>query len=217
MNQKLEDIKLLLKNDRRIAVAAGFIVVVFVVWLLVTSGGQSGNRRQVRIKPTGDASEMGSDPTTAYGDLIVAFKNDIETSKAERREMFDTLVRNNKDFEQHKERVTGIFETLVDRFEQLSREVDALAVALRTREENIPLETERVLDGPDGLNSFGPEEPEVTEPPQEPQPLRVSVIAPGDTVPVELITGVNAPVDGTPYPVVFRFLGPITGRSEGVV
>ncbi len=44
-------------------------------------------------------------------------------------------------------------------------------------------------------------------------PASPRVITPGDAVSVTLLTGVNAPVDGTPYPVVFKLDGPITGAN----
>ena len=63
----------------------------------------------------------------------------------------------------------------------------------------------------DTLDSFGFEEASVPPPPLPPVQSRVTFIAPGDSVPVTLLTGVNAPVDGTPYPVVFKLNGPIAG------
>ncbi|MCB0322079.1 MAG: TraB/VirB10 family protein [Bdellovibrionales bacterium] len=207
MKQQLEDIKLLLKNDKRIAAAAIFIAIALFVWLL--TGTESPQRRRIVKEVT--PSEQGMGSTEAYGDLIVAFRNDIEEGKKQRKEMNDVLYRTTVDLKEHKERVTGIFETLVDKFEQLAREVDALAAALRTQGEQIPLPSARELDGPDELEPMGFDTPTVAPPPPEPQPLRVSVIAPGDSATVSLVTGVNAPTDGTPYPVVFKLTGPITG------
>ena len=209
MSQKLEDLKLLIKNDRRVWAIAGFIGVALFIWLL-TNSGDSGPRKRRMVADTG-ASKAGMGATEAFSDLILAFKNDIETAKGERKEMYEVLHRTKTDLDEHKERVTGIFETLVDKFEQLAREVDTLAEALRDRETQVPLPTRADLEGPDDLESLEFETPIVEEEPPEIQPLRVSVIAPGDSVPVELITGVNAPTDGTPYPVVFKLTGPIEG------
>jgi len=207
MSQQLEDIKLLIKNDKRLWFVAGFLIVALLVTMLTGTGGKK--KRRI-VRETAPSSQgMGSEE--AYGDLIVAFKNDIENAKGERKEMFDVLHRTTVDLKEHKERVTGIFETLVDKFEQLAREVDSLAAAMRNQQDQIPLPTRQELEGPDELEPLGFDTPTVTPPPPEPQPLRVSVIAPGDQVQVELITGVNAPTDGTPYPVVFRLVGSIEG------
>lgn len=207
MSQQLEDLKLLIKNDRRIWFVAAFVVVALFVWVLTGTGGTK--KRRIVRDTTPSTQGMGSEE--AFGDLIVAFKNDIDTAKSERKEMYDVLYRTTADLKEHKERVTGIFETLVDKFEQLAREVDTLAAALRNQQDQIPLPSNRELDGPDELEPLGFDTPTVAPPPPEPEPLRVSVIAPGDQVQVQLITGVNAPTDGTPYPVVFRLVGPIEG------
>ncbi len=207
MSQNLEDIKLLIKNDRRIWAVGGFIIVALFIWTLTNSGGT----KRSRIVKEVTSSKQGMGPDEAYGDLIVAFRNDIETAKTERKEMYDVLYRTTTDLKEHKERVTGIFETLVDKFEQLAREVDALAAAMRAQQDTIPLPASRELDGPDELEPLGFDTPTVAPPPPEPKPLRVSVIAPGDSATVQLVTGVNAPTDGTPYPVVFKLTGPISG------
>lgn len=208
MNQKFEDIRLMIKNDRRIWAGAGFIIAALFVWILTDDGG--GTRKQRIVKEVAP-SEQGTGSEEQYGDLIIAFRQDIERGKQERKEQGEILLRTTQDLKEHKERVTGIFETLVDKFEQLSREVDSLAAALRAQQEQIPLPGPRQLEGPDELEPLGFDTAQVAPPPPEPQPLRVSVIAPGDSVTVQLLTGVMAPVDGTPYPVVFKLTGPIEG------
>ncbi len=208
MSQSLEDLKLIIKTDKRVWAAGGFIIIALFIWMLTDD---SGRKRTRKLRPTTAASEQGTGARDAYGDLIVAFKNDIETAKNERSEMYNVLQRVTTDLGEHKQRVTGIFETLVDKFEQLAREVDALAAALKARQDSIPLPDGREIDGPDELDPLWNDEPTVAPLPDEPQPLRVSVIAPGDSVQVQLITGVNAPTDGTPYPVVFKLSGPIEG------
>lgn len=207
MKQRIEDIKLLLKNDRRIWAAAGFIIVALFIWTLTDNS--RGQRH--KIVPPQKASEQGMGGGEIYGDLIVAFKNDIEQGKSERKEMNAELQRITQDFKEHKERVTGIFETLVDKFEQLARDVDALAAAMRNQQDTVPLPQTPEMEGPDELEPIGFEENQVAPAPKEQPPMRVSVIAPGDNVTVQLLTGVNAPVDGTPYPVVFKITGPISG------
>jgi hypothetical protein len=209
MNQKLDDLKLLLKNDRRVWAAAGFIVVALFIWVLTNQGG--GRRAPAHMPIESTASKQGTGADEGFADLIVAFKNDIEAGKKDRIEMNDVLQRTKKDLNDYKERSTGIFETLVDKFEQISREVDALAAAVKSTNEDTPLPPPKELEGEDSLEQIFPEEPTVAPPPPEPQPVRVSVIAPGDSVTVTLLTGVNAPVDGTPYPVVFKLTGPISG------
>ncbi|HQH28558.1 MAG TPA: hypothetical protein PLP17_14265, partial [Oligoflexia bacterium] len=138
MNQKLDDLKLLLKNDRRVWAAAGFIVVALFVWMLTNQGG-GGPRRPATLPIDQNASKQGTGGEEGFADLIVAFKSDIEDGKKQRTEMYDVMQRTKKDLADYKERSTGIFETLVDKFEQLSREVDALAAAVKQTNEEVPL------------------------------------------------------------------------------
>lgn len=180
-------------------------MMVLFIWLLTN---QEPRRR---VLPPERASQQGMGANEQYGDLIQAFKNDIDSSKVKQAEMTAILTRTNTDLRDHKEKVSGIFETLVDKFEQLAREVDSLAAALKAQQDAVPVPDARQMDGPDTLEPFGLETPTVARPPEPPRPTRVSVIAPGDSVEIQLLTGVMAPVDGTPYPVVFRLNGPITG------
>ena len=211
MKQVIEDIKVLLKNDKRIMAAAGFVVVALLFWLL--TGATSGNKRQrpIRMANSNAASEAGSAADEQYNDLIVSFGNQLEEGKKQRTELYNVLERTTQDFSEHKQRVTGIFETLVDRFEQLAREVDLLATAMKQANETPPLPPRNEEIGPDELEPFGEPDADTVAPPPPELPPRVSVIAPGDSVPVRLLTGVNAPTDGTPYPVVFELAGPIEG------
>ena len=89
MSMKLDDLKLLIKNDRRIMFAAIFLIVAIFITLL-TSGG--GKQRRARIVPEVNPSQQGTGANEAYGDLIVAFKNDIESGKQERRELYLSLI-----------------------------------------------------------------------------------------------------------------------------
>lgn len=205
MNEKIRDLKLLVKNDRRVWFFGAFVLAALFIWSLTN---QPNRRRHI---PDDKPSNQGMGTTEQYGDLIQAFKNDIESAKKEQAQMNDVLTRNTVELKEHKERVSGIFETIVDKFENLQREVDSLAAALKQQQEAPTSEQAKNLEGPDTVESIGFDTPNVAPPPPEPKPLRVSVIAPGDSVDVELLTGVNAPVDGTPYPVVFKLSGPISG------
>lgn len=205
MSQKLDDLKLLLKNDKRLWFAGGFIVLVLFVWMLTDQ-----TPRRVR-RPEEQASKQGMGAEEQFGDLIRAFDNEIKASKDEQAEMRAVITRTNTELKEHKERVTGIFENLVDRFEQLSREVDTLASTLNKQTAE-PLPVPRPIEAPEeGVEKFGEELPPPPPPPAPPRRPRVSVIMPGDSVDVTLLTGVNAPVDGTPYPVVFQLNGSVGG------
>lgn len=73
------------------------------------------------------------------------------------------------------------------------------------------------VESVDALASFG----EVTEPaiapPAPPAPKRMAVIMPGDSVRAKLLAGVNAPTDGTPYPVVLKLIGNVEGPDHSTL
>ena len=180
MNQKLQDLKLLFQNDKRIWAAAAFIVAALFVWVLTNDAPR-------RIKrPEEQASKQGMGSEEQFGDLIKAFENEIKTSKDEQAEMKAVLARTNTDLKEHKDRVTGIFENLVDRFEQLAREVDNLA-SIVNKPQPEPLPYKPPESSPDeGIEKFGEEIPPPPPPPVPPRRPRVSVLMPGDSVDVTL-------------------------------
>lgn len=209
MNQKLEDFKTLIKNDKRIAAALGFVVLCFL--FLMFSTDQRTGRPAKPKNPNLAASKQGMTPEEQFSDLIIAFKNDIEDQKKQSSEMSSQIQRTEKDAETFRQRTAGIFETLTDKFEQVQRDLDQLAQAVNRGNGEQAQAPQAQADGPDELVPEWFDEKEPAGKPEQPKPLRVSVIAPGDSVPVQLLTGVNAPTDGTPYPVVFKLGGDITG------
>ena len=205
MKQKLTDLKLLLQNDKRVMAAAAFIVAVIFIWILTDN-----TPRRIR-QPESKASVQGMGSEEAYGDLVQALKEQVDEAKTAQAEQAAVIGRIKNDLNEKTAQTAGIFENLVDRVDQLSREIDLLAASLTRAPQDTPLKAPESAEGPDTIESFGGETPPPPPPPEPPRPLRVSVIAPGDTVDVQLLTGVTAPVDGTPYPVVFQLSGPITG------
>jgi hypothetical protein len=210
MKQQLEDLKTLIKSDKRILAAVGFVFVVFIFLLL--SQDQRAQRPPRGDKAgTSKSSNPGMGSEEQFADLIIAFKQDIENQKRQSTEMVSQLQRTEADAKDFKQRTAGIFETLTDKFEQVQRDLDQLAAAVNRGNADVGTQAPPTIEGPDELVPEWFDEKEPAGRPEEPRPLRVSVIAPGDSVPVELLTGVNAPTDGTPYPVVFKLGGDITG------
>lgn len=209
MKDKLEDIKLLLKNDRRIWVVAGLVLFCFV-FLLFSS---KPSRRMIAPSEPQQASSQAPGQVEAYNDLIVAFRQDIDFLKQRSGEQSAALERMNSDLEDYKQRSKGVFETLVDRLEALTGDVNRLEERTQLNKGADATANGQAVqvEEPDALESIGFDQATVPPPPPEPEITKLTIISPGDAVPVKLLTGVNAPVDGTPYPVVFKLNGPITG------
>lgn len=206
MKQKIEDLKLLVKNDKRVMAAGAFIIAVLFIWVLTDQQGP----RRIR-QPEDKPSKQGMGSEEQYGDLITAFKEQMDQAKNEQAENKAVIARIKNELDENKQRTAGIFESLVDRVDQLSREIDLIANSLNKNTPDLPVKAQNQEEGPDELEKIAEEEQPLPPPPEPPRPTLVSVIAPGDFVDVELLTGVNAPVDGTPYPVVFKLNGPVTG------
>ncbi len=208
MNDRIKDLKLRLQHDRRIWAVAGVITLGTVIWLLT----DTDKRHPSLPQSTTQASKQGMGEIEAYQDLITSFRSKINDLSTATKEQQQIVKRIDTDFQEHKQRATGIFETLVDKLEELGRAVDRLEQNSKAGTENVSGSSDTDTSGePDALESIGFQEATVPPPPPPPKPLRVSVISPGDSVPLQLLTGVNAPVDGTPYPVVFKLTGPISG------
>lgn len=214
MHQKLEDLKLILQNDRKVWFALAFVLVLGLIWLFVDSPAPKRPLANNIEANTGRTSlSLSSD---AREDLIKAYNKDIEDSKRQSEENREALKRVESERKEFETRASGIFETLVDRMEQQNKTIQEIKEKISTPVE-IPVTQPNAGTASDGgidtLAPIGFDKATVEPPPpQLPQkPLKMKVLSPGDVVPVKLITGVNAPVDGTPYPVVFKIAGPITG------
>ncbi len=124
MKDKLEDLKLRLRTDRRIWAVAGFIGLVLMFGMF------SGKERKPRsnIDMSGSSTQSpGTGTLEAYRDLTVAFKSDIQNLTQASKEQSAVLRRVAGDLKEHKQRTAGIFESVVDKIEQLGKEVDRLA------------------------------------------------------------------------------------------
>ncbi len=211
MKQKLNDLKLMVQNDKKWLFLGAFLLVCVVLVVLSESGGGRSRRRPGPIEDKPSAQGMGAEET--YKDLIESFKNDIESQKTKQEELIAVIRRNNADFSEHKKEVSGVIETLVDRYENLAREMESVVAASQNKPEQpiYPQGRQNSIESSAGFERLGEDPPAIPPPPPLPKPTRISVISPGDSVDVQLLTGVNAPVDGTPYPVVFKLNSAITG------
>lgn len=214
-NQKIEDLKLLLKNDRRIWAGAIFLTVIGGVWLATNSKGRGYVQAPRQVvqgqQQAGNPSLGGAD---IYKDLIATFQNQIEQAEVERKQSAAKLDRLIYNTQADKAKFTGIFEQIIEQMDQTRSEMNTM---------RSQLENANSKGGTADLNTGVPDisadeavpfgfEPVVEEPAYvAPEEIRAAVISPGDSVKLKLLTGVAAPVDGTPYPVVFQLDGPISG------
>ncbi|MCC6952810.1 MAG: TraB/VirB10 family protein [Deltaproteobacteria bacterium] len=213
LKQKLNDAKLIIKSDRRVWAIGGVIVLIV---LMIASSGDRTRRGRGRAQEQKGASQM-TDQGEAYKDLVKSLQADLANVAGASREIKDSTDRLKRDFQSYRSETEGLFQIFGDRVEGLYEEQKALKASMEERaarggEEVAAVDTEQ-LEEPTTVGSFGFEESTVPPPPPPPPPApgRSTFISPGDIVPVRLLTGVAAPTDGTPYPVVFQFKGPVNG------
>src|SRR5262249_41193717 len=90
--------------------------------------------------PAPPADVSGAAPSAMNGgwqDLIIAFKNDLDTAKRAQGELSAMLTRTPEDLNGDNERLTGLLRTLAEKFEQLTREVDAINAHTKQLEERV--------------------------------------------------------------------------------
>ncbi len=212
IKQKIEDFKLLAKTDRRIWAVAGF----FGIALILTVATGSGSGGEYRPRKSGIQAEFGElrvSEHEAYNDLVKAFRSDIEAGDKEREEMKSLLQRLGNDQKDFQQQVSTTIEIVADQLDSIAARINTVESTTRRQSDRVSnVDTNPESLEPDGLEPQWFDTTDIPPPPPPPdKPTRISIISPGDAVEVQLITGVNAPVDGTPYPVVFKIDGPITG------
>ena len=155
-------------------------------------------------------------PNDHAGDLVKRFNYDIQDLKAKADTLEQAYVRVRDRVEDNQEQVTGLFETVISKMEAMEQEIHALKRNPQTYSSTPLPPSDTSLDTFQAVYANNPwgfqDSYQVPDPPREiSEPRRVSVITAGDSVVIELLTGANAPVNGAPYPVMFKVAGPIVG------
>jgi hypothetical protein len=130
------------------------------------------------------------------------------------RDDVDSQKKAMKEFE---ETTAEIFKKLLERMAELQNSAGSVQPAA-TGPRNIGDVTAPDLIGapPEELEGLGVVE-EVAAPPAPPIKPKLAALMPGDSVRVKLLAGVNAPTDGTPYPVVLKLISNVMGPDGNAV
>jgi hypothetical protein len=213
MQQKAKDAVQLIKKDRKAQV---FVVLIICGVLFLTMHEPKQRRRG----PGFAVREQSADTLGAatanevYNDLQQVVVRRLDEQKESMNQIRESLDDTNKRIEENEIRTAEIFETLIKRVESQRQEIPAYGNGAPV--DGVPLgdapvfPEEEVLGG-DSLESFGEIADEgVVAPPQfNEADSRSAYIAPTDHVRVKLLAGVNAPTDGTPYPVLLQLVGDV--------
>jgi len=213
MKQFLRDLPLRLKSDRKTQLIAG-VVVLSVMYLALAP---QTPRRGMKPKPKAEPVASHNDPNERWTDLIERFNgqlNQLTTQSASLREDLDSQK---KAMQEYEATTAEIFKKILERLAEVQNNAGAQP-APAGNPQSIGEITAPDLVGaqPDELEGLGA--PDVAAaPPALPVKPKLAALMPGDSVRVKLLAGVNAPTDGTPYPVVLKLVGDVMGPDGNSV
>ena len=209
IRQGLNDLTIRLKEDRKTQVIT-ICIVLALIFYFANSQPTRRTYSSANANFATTAETIGdSAAKNAYSDLITSIGSDLDDLKKANMELRDTIQKQHDDAEQTKGLTTEIIKKMLQRMSDLEN-----SVANQGNGQNgaIAVQPEPPVEmANDDLEPFGNFEKEEVAPPAEPKQERLAVIGEGDAVRVKLLAGVNAPTDGTPYPVVLELIDDITG------
>lgn len=207
MKQQLSDFWARLRGDRKTQFISG-IVVLCLLFLIFSDGG---TRR--RVAPQQKPVSVGqNDPSEQWRDLVQRFDQNLKQLSSQTSENSQNIEKLQKTMADNESTTAEIFKKILERLAEVQSQA---SMAVNNTSPN-----PRSLDDLDGgmpatgneeLETIGANDNIAAGPPPKPTPKMLAYVGPGDSVRVKLLAGVNAPTDGTPYPVVFKLIGDITG------
>lgn len=206
LKQTLSDLGLLLRHNRALQVT----LVGLLLLMVIMSLNDNGRPGYASAAPE-TATKLGED-REAYEDLLTAFSDDVRTIRENTEENRRLISETRKDLEQGEEQTAEILKKMIERIADLEHTsvgpVNSTEVSLSGGA--VP-DIEATVVEPDSLESFGAMDAAEVLPPPDVLTRKVAFIGAGDSVRVELLAGVNAPTDGTPYPTLFKLVDNVNG------
>lgn len=220
MKQQVKDLALRLKGERKWRFI-GLGILAMLAWVMMQNPPPTAPRTDNRQPQMGSSSSIQSKEVTE--DLIARFSRDQDELRKQVQDANKQLQDNQQALQDYEQRTAEIFKKILERMSDqnsggpgripASNPVDAGGMDSMNKG-NVGMNSqEPQLDepqAPNELEPFGGEAPEAPPPPP-PAPQKVAFVGAGDSVRIKLLAGVNAPTDGTPYPVVFKLVGDVNG------
>lgn len=211
MKQKLEDLMLLLKRDRRAQTALVLVAMGLLYVMVADNSPRRPPVAQVRELPRTELR-----PDQAYTDLLQTITTDMSKLRETTEQQGARIEEMRRDFDDNVNRTAEILKKMLTQMADLQAGTSVQHASI-TGPVDIPGEALGDLpQDTDELQPFGLETAEVAPPPPPP-PGRKVIIGPGDSVRLKLLAGVNAPTDGTPYPVVFKLVSDVYGPDSSAL
>lgn len=205
MKQKLKDLQLVLQSSRKAKVMV-FLGLLCLLYLFFGAGPQ----QRVRVTKGGEKKTQTNlvPQRENTDDIITRFGQDVELLKKQNEDARKDLLEQKEQLTAYEQRTAEILKKMLERMsEQQAPDHQQQVSAVDVGE---PPSSSAEPQGEDSLEPFGLDEPEIA-PPAQPAPKKVAFVGAGDSVRIKLLAGVNAPTDGTPYPVVFKLISDVYG------
>jgi len=205
MVQALKDYAQNIRRDRKTQVVTA-LAVIALIYLVFGDGGRVRRPRETKPVQVG-----ANDPNERWQDLIERFNGQLNQLSAQtnaNRQDLDSLKKSMQDYEAT---TAEIFKKILERLAEVQNAAGGGSGGLNPRTLDDVAGAGIDATGPDELESLTPAEPVADQPPPAPAAPRMAAIMPGDSVRIKLLAGVNAPTDGTPYPVVVKLISDVIG------
>ncbi len=217
MAQKLDDIKMLVSKDRKTQfIIVAVLLCVGLVWMIMTSDKYAVRERQQVAEVTKMAPR-----DEHLDDFVKSFRTDLNKIQKDQIAAKKDMQELGNRLDVYEQRTSDIFKKILEKISDLEvggagsgYDVNNTSVVT----DDLMVEDEIVDDGEnlagkDQLESFF-DDKENVKPVEKDVKKKVAFVAPGDTVRVKLLGGVNAPTDGTPYPVIFKLISHVAGPDN---
>lgn len=207
--QKLKDFIAKVREDKRLlSLLIGGIIMGAAFILVLPSGEISKNKKSRNVKNEYDFTRA-SQGSEVYKDLLDRFSSDIERLSEVTQKTQQELEAQKQLLAEHQERTKEIFTKLVEKMAEKENAKQQMQVGSDNAQAPTVNSIQRLE-----MDRFMYNDTQPLPVVSQPQPRRSAIINAGDAVRVELLSGVNAPVDGSPYPVVFKVVGDVVGPNS---
>jgi hypothetical protein len=209
MKQKLQDFVLIVKESRK----AKFILIAVLLAILFLIFNPSGGPRKRLVPPSPEANETQIMPSESAQDILERFAQDVEQIKTRQIEVQNQLEEQRKVIHSYDERTAKIMKRMLNRITEAEEQIQDLSsqgtstAGQAGGDGGAPIPEQDPTD----LVTFGPVDEVPAEPIKPVKESRTAFVGAGDSVRVKLLSAVNAPIDGTPYPVVLKLVDDIIG------
>ena len=214
MSQFFKDYALRLRSDRKTQVLS--LLAVGAIGYLMLSDGSPARRA---AKPKPQVSVGANDPNERWKDLVERFNGQLTTLTNTTNALQEEVSSQKKALQEYEGTTAEIFKKILQRLAEVQANSNAPTVQQTGPQDIGDVANNDVSPvSPDSLDSIGDAEaPVAVQPPPQPAKPRLAAIMPGDSVRVKLLAGVNAPTDGTPYPVVLKLIGDVLGPNGNTI